>query len=89
MSAPLSDAQPATLTNATGLYNRAAINKLNTQIEKIDQALADGKTYAGPPKRAAMLNKKRTEVTKLIEGAELRWINASEAYDKARSRPVG
>ncbi len=66
----------------------SAITRLNAQIGKIDSALADQKTYAGPPKRAAMLNKKRAEVAKLIEGSELRWIKATEAYDKARSEPA-
>ena len=67
----------------------AAIGKLNRQMAKIDEALADGVTYAGPPARAAKLNQKRSEVMKLIEGAEARWITASETYDKARSKSVG
>jgi len=60
-----------------------AIGKLNAQIEKIDDALADQVTYAGPPERAKKLNKKRSEIMKMIEGSEARWIAASEAYDKA------
>jgi hypothetical protein len=40
-------------------------------------------TYAGPPERAKKLNKKRSEIMKMIEGSEARWIAAREAYDKA------
>ena len=62
-----------------------AIAKLNEQIEKIDAALADQVTYAGPPERAKKLNKKRSEIAKMIVAAEARWIAASEVYDEALS----
>jgi len=62
-----------------------AIAKLNEQIEKIDAALADQVTYAGPPERAKKLNKKRSEIVKMIVAAEARWIAASEVYDEALS----
>jgi ATP-binding cassette subfamily F protein 3 len=60
-----------------------AIEKLNGQIAKIDDALADQVTYAGPPERAAKLNRKRAEIVKMIEGAESRWLTASDAYEEA------
>jgi len=60
-----------------------AIEKLNGQIEKIDAALADQITYAGPPERARKLNQKRAEIVKMIEGAERRWLTATDAYEEA------
>ncbi len=60
-----------------------AIEKLNAQIERIDAALADQVTYAGPPERAKMLNQKRSEIAKMIESAEARWLTAHDAYEEA------
>jgi len=66
----------------------AAVEKLNVQLDKIDQALADGVLYAGSPERAKKLNKQRSKVAELIAASEGRWLSALEIYEKARSRPV-
>ena len=63
----------------------ASVGKLNSQIEKIDAALADGVIYAGSPERAKKLNQQRAKVLGLVEGAEARWLKALEAFEKARN----
>ncbi len=61
----------------------SAIARLTEQKDRIDAALADGRIYAVTPDKATKLNQKRAQIIGLVEAAELRWMSAQEAYDKA------
>ena len=49
----------------------------------IETALADPETYAGPPEKAAQLNKRRADATSRIATAETRWLEATAALEVA------
>ena len=57
--------------------------RLTAERSAIETALADPETYAGPPEKAAQLNKRRADAASRIATAETRWLEATAALEVA------
>ena len=60
------------------------IEKLQKEVEALDQKLGDQKLYADPA-RAADLAKVRADTVRSIQAAEERWLELSDAHEKAKA----
>jgi ATP-binding cassette subfamily F protein 3 len=60
----------------------ALIEKLQKELQVLDGKLADTALYADPTK-AATLAKSRADTVKAIAAAEERWLDLSDAHEKA------
>jgi len=65
----------------------AEVTRLADRRSDIDRALFDPRSYEGPEKNATVpeLMKKRAEVERALAQAEARWVEASEALDRAEA----
>jgi len=61
------------------------IAALNTEIAKLDNALADPLLFTRDPAKAASVSKKRADAVRKLEAAEKSWLAASEAYENANA----
>jgi ATP-binding cassette, subfamily F, member 3 len=57
------------------------VEKLTSDISKIDKALADPALYASDPVKAKVLTMERGQLAKKLAEAEDAWLVASEAYE--------
>ena len=60
----------------------ALVAKLQKELEQLDARLGDTALYADPAKAAA-LAKSRADTVKAIAAAEERWLELSDAHEKA------
>lgn len=60
-------------------------DRLKTVIEKIDAGLAVEGLWDNDVALATELNKKRAKAVELLDAAEMKWLEAEEAYDSART----
>ena len=63
----------------------AEIGRLTKQIAAIDKALTDATLYTRDPLHAQSLARERGGLARAREGAELRWLAASEEYESAQA----
>jgi len=56
---------------------------LNSEIAKLDKALADPLLFTRDPAKGAAVSKKRAEAAKKLEAAEARWLASNETYEAA------
>ena len=59
------------------------VEKLNSELAKLDASLADPTLYATDPARAQKLSIERGQAAKRLAEAEDAWFNTSEAYEEA------
>jgi len=59
------------------------VNKLNAEIARLDEELADPKLFASDPAKGAALSKARTDAGDKLAQAEQDWLEASHALDQA------
>ena len=59
------------------------IQKLNSDITKIDSALSDPRLFEKDPEKGAALSKKRGEIGKRVAEAEDIWLTLSDEYETA------
>lgn len=60
------------------------VQKLQTEVTKLDAALNAPDLYEKDPQKVAALTKQRGEAQRQLENAENAWLEASEAYEEAR-----
>jgi len=60
------------------------LEHLHKEQEKIDKSLTDPGLYIKDPKRAAELNKARSDIAAQIEATEMDWLEACERYETAK-----
>ncbi|MSO54482.1 MAG: ABC transporter ATP-binding protein [Rhodospirillales bacterium] len=65
----------------------AEVARLTKQRDEIDQTLFDPKSYGGALKGASVpeLTKKRADIERRLAQAEARWVEASEALERAET----
>ena len=61
------------------------IAQLNTEIAKLDKALADPLLFTRDPAKGSAVSKKRADAARKLEAAEKSWVTAQEEYDAAMS----
>jgi ATP-binding cassette, subfamily F, member 3 len=61
----------------------AQIAELNTELAKLDKALADPLLFTKDPQKATAVSKKRADAARRLEAAEARWLAANEDYEAA------
>ncbi|HMM14639.1 MAG TPA: ABC-F family ATP-binding cassette domain-containing protein [Parvibaculum sp.] len=59
------------------------MERLQTEVARLDTQLADPGTFDGKPDEAARLAKLRADALKALARAEEEWLDASTAYDEA------
>jgi ATP-binding cassette subfamily F protein 3 len=59
------------------------LNRLKTELEKIEATLANPKTYDGAPERIALLGKDKARFTAEIAATEERWLTLSAELEAA------
>ncbi|HEX2761445.1 MAG TPA: ATP-binding cassette domain-containing protein, partial [Rhizomicrobium sp.] len=59
------------------------IAALNTEIAKLDKALADPLLFTNDPAKGSAVSKKRADAGRKLEAAEKNWMAAQEEYDAA------
>ncbi|MEO0400432.1 MAG: ABC-F family ATP-binding cassette domain-containing protein [Pseudomonadota bacterium] len=62
----------------------AALDRLNGVLERLDAALADRALYTENLDRATKLQKERAALLKAIDQAENHWLEAVDAYERAK-----
>ena len=60
-----------------------AVEKVTTEIAKLDSALGDPALYATDPAKAKQLSIERGQLTKKLSEAEDTWLHATDAYESA------
>ena len=60
----------------------AAMTRLNSEIGKLDVALADPNLFTRDAAKAAALSKARSDAARTLEQAEEEWLAASAEYER-------
>lgn len=61
------------------------LNKNQSDLEKLEKALAIPGFYQSNPQKAGLFAKKRSQIVSRIEEIEEAWLSASEDYEEARA----
>ncbi|HTK80415.1 MAG TPA: ABC-F family ATP-binding cassette domain-containing protein [Rhizomicrobium sp.] len=64
------------------------IAALQSELAKLDAALADPLLFVQNPAKGSAVSKKRAEAKRKLDAAELRWIAANEQYEREMSEQV-
>ena len=64
------------------------VDRLSTEIAKVDAALADTEIYARDPAKAQKLIVERGQLAKFLSDAEEAWLSASETFEVASADSV-
>lgn len=60
------------------------ISRLHSEIERADAELNNPDLYSKDPDKVTTLTRKRADLQRQLEAAEVTWLEASEAYEAAR-----
>jgi ATP-binding cassette subfamily F protein 3 len=78
--APLKKAMQAT---------ERTVEAITAEIARLDELLADPQLYVREPARAQSAGIERGQIVKRLAQAEEAWLEASEAYERARADAAG